>query len=258
MVQAAESIFGNGDLMADRDDERLSKFLETLPTYILHKKPETEGALWVFCSEDKGSQNNSSSDDLGTRTIYNKIKSAFSKISNGGELIVQFWAPVTSGNRHVLSTSGQPFAVSYFGEGLEEYRGRCLGYECNINMKNNNKVIEDDVEQHDDRHPMTMISGPPTNAFLNRLPEAVLDTKNHREGSLMRYASDCGLWTSYTLPIGCPSQCYSSCIGVVECSSISSINLEIVNTINRALELTFNTLINHEMNFIVDIDRTSR
>ena len=168
--------------------------------------------------------------------IYDKIKSAFSKVSNSKELIVQFWAPVTSGNRRVLLTSGQPFAVSDFGEGLEEYRGRCVGYECSIDV-NNNKVIKDEIEQQGDRHPMTMISGPPTNAFLNRLPEAVLDTKNHREGSLMRYASDCGLWTSYTLPIGCPSQYYSSCIGVVECSSISSINLEIVNTMNRALEV---------------------
>ncbi|GJS95264.1 hypothetical protein Tco_0802232 [Tanacetum coccineum] len=145
-------------------------------------------------------------DDLGTRMMYDKIKSAFSKVSNGGELIVQFWAPVTSGNGRVLSTSGQPFTV-----------------------------IKDE-KQHGDRHSMTMISSPPTNAFLNRLPEEVLDKKNHREGSLMRYASDCGLWTSYTLPIGCPSQYYSSCISVVECSSISSINLEIVNTINRALE----------------------
>ena len=63
MKQAAENIFGNGNLMADRDDERLSEFLETLPTYILHKKPETEGALWVFCSEDEGSQYNLSSGD---------------------------------------------------------------------------------------------------------------------------------------------------------------------------------------------------
>ena len=169
--------------------------------------------------------------------IYDKIKSAFSKVNNGGELIVQFWAPVTSGNRRVLSTSGQPFAVSDFGEALLEYRRRCMGYECDIDMNNHNKVIKDDIEQHQDRHPMTMISGPPTNAFLNRLPEAVLDTKNHREGLLMRYASDCGLWTSYTLPIGCPSQYHSSCIGVVECSSISSINLEIVNTMKRALEV---------------------
>ncbi|PWA67540.1 NIN-like protein [Artemisia annua] len=234
-----ENIFGNGNLMADRDDERLSDFLETLPTYILHNKPESEGALWVFCSEDEGSQNNSSlgDHDLGTRMIYDKIKSAFSKVSNSGELIVQFWAPVTSCNGRVLSTSGQPFAVSGFGEGLKEYRGRCMGYECSIDMNDeNNKVIKDEIEQHGDRHLVTMISGPPTNAFLSRLPDAVLDTKNHHEGSLMRYASDCGLWTSYTLPIGCPSQDYSSCIGVVECSSISSVNLEIVNTMNRALE----------------------
>ncbi|GKE84795.1 hypothetical protein Tco_1558537, partial [Tanacetum coccineum] len=111
-----------------------------------------------------------------------------------------------------------------------------MGYVCNIDMRNKNKVIKDEIEQQGDRHPMTMISGSPTNAFLSRLPEVVLDTRIHREGSLMRYASDCGLWTSYTLPIGCPSQNYSSCIGVVECSSMSSINLDIVNTMNRALE----------------------
>ena len=74
MKQAAENIFGNGNPMADRGDERLSDFdmtpkgvvsdfLETLPTYILHKKSETEGALWVFCSEDEGSQKNLSSGD---------------------------------------------------------------------------------------------------------------------------------------------------------------------------------------------------
>ncbi|PWA76027.1 NIN-like protein [Artemisia annua] len=223
---AAENIFGNENLMADRDDERLSEFLKTLPSYILHKEPETEGALWVFCSGDE--------DDLGTRMICDKIKSAFSKVKNNGELIVQFWAPI--GNRRVLSPSGQPFAVSDFGEGLKEYRGRCMGYECNIDMNNHNKDIKDEIEPHGDGHPLTMISGPPTNAFLNRLPEAVLDTENHRESSLMRYAADCGLWTSYTLPIGCPSQYHSSCIGVVECSSMSSINLEIVNTMKRALE----------------------
>jgi hypothetical protein len=73
--------------------------------------------------------------------IYDKIKSAFSKVCNGGELIVQFWGPITSGNRLVLSTSGQPFAVSVFGEGLEEYRGRCMGYECNIDMNNDNNKV---------------------------------------------------------------------------------------------------------------------
>ena len=63
MKQAAENIFGNGNLMADRDDQRLFEFLETFPTYILYKKPETEGAFWIFCSKDEGSHYNSSLGD---------------------------------------------------------------------------------------------------------------------------------------------------------------------------------------------------
>lgn len=102
-------------------------------------------------------------DDLG-----NKLKSVFSKAIHYEEVIAQFWAPITIEGRLLLSTSGQPFAVSHLDKGLGHYRLRSVEYYYNIDA--NNKLIEDHIEEEDH---MMIIGGAPATAFHNRLPEVV-------------------------------------------------------------------------------------
>ncbi|PWA97749.1 NIN-like protein [Artemisia annua] len=204
--------------MANLDDEKLSAFLETLPTYLLYRKPEFKGELWVFSSKNDGFVSNSTSDDIGTRMMINdKIKYAFTKVKGISGLVVQFWTPMEIGGARLLSATGQPFAVSDLDRGLE-YRHLIVDYECNIHVNDIN-------------------GGPPASAFLNHFPEAfLLNTSVHKRGPLMGYSLEKPeMYTSFMLPIFCSSN-RSSCIGVIECSSIWNRDLEFVNTMTMALE----------------------
>ncbi|KAK1408217.1 hypothetical protein QVD17_39852 [Tagetes erecta] len=132
------------------------------------------------------------------RMICEKIKAAFSNmlwLKSG--LICQFWAPVTIDGRRLLSTSGQPFAVSDLSDNLAMYRINSAKYHYNIDM--NTLDIERDTK---------IMSGGPATAFLNRMPYV-----DEFVGSPLE---PCGSTISILLPICFPSQ--SSCIGVVECT----------------------------------------
>ncbi|GKE08041.1 hypothetical protein Tco_1411592, partial [Tanacetum coccineum] len=160
----------------------------------LHSEPRS-------LSDERFVNNSYSSDDAGTRMmIKDKIKSAFSKMNYGYRTILQFWAPVTIDGKHLLSTSGQPFAVSRLGSSLENYRRRCVehAYDIDVNSK---------------------FRGTPASAFLNDFPEIA---SKHEVDPLLRNAfQECELKNFIMMPIYCPSQTSSSsdCIGVLECSS---------------------------------------
>ncbi|PWA77546.1 NIN-like protein [Artemisia annua] len=194
-----------------------SGYLESFPTYRLRSKPrpcsdEVSGfkGQWVFSSKDEGYENNSYlPDDVGTRMmIYDKITSAFYNMDHHYKSIAQFWAPVTIGGKHLLSTSAQPFAVANLHKDLIGYRRRCMeeyAYDIDVNSNNNSKF-----------------RGTPASAFLNRIPEITfMDRSVHHEvDPLLRYAFH-DLSSYFMMPIYCPSQTSSSsdCIGVIECSS---------------------------------------
>ncbi|XP_076947358.1 protein NLP7-like [Bidens hawaiensis] len=178
----------------------LSEFLDAFPIPLQHMPPIPHGKdkPWVFWS---GSQNVSSSADLGTSMICNKVISAFSKIKLSRGFIAQFWAPIKSGRRRLLSTSGQPFAVCSFHSDFSMYRLYSVKYQYNIDVNKVDNEAEGDY---------IIMSGGPATAFIRRVPYwnqlEWIPSKN------------CDYWSSWNfsimLPICFPSQ--NSCIGVLE------------------------------------------
>ncbi|PWA78602.1 NIN-like protein [Artemisia annua] len=205
----------------------LSAFLEGFPTYHLHSKPRSRSkGLSVFSSKDERYENNSySSDDVGTRTmIYDQIISAFSKMDYSDGVIFQFWAPVTIGGKHLLSTSGQPFAVSHLNNLFLQYRRLCVEHVYDIDVNSNNSKFR----------------GTPASEFLNRFPEIAFHSSVNQEvDPFLRNAfQECRLMTSYLIPICCPSQTSSSsdCIGVIECSSWYFARVQLLNEMNMKIK----------------------
>ncbi|XP_023749269.1 protein NLP6 [Lactuca sativa] len=209
------------------EDDQLCAFLATFPTKLEYTKPEFYFILWVFWSQQEGSQNNLSFGDPGQWVIHNKIKSSFYKFEltlYDFDGIIQFWAPVNTGGRRFLTTSDQPFAINYLNTGLDKFRLSSLRYRYSIDV--NKLDVEDD--------PM-IITGAPASAFLNQLPELVLDLKAHHGCPLVRSAMECDLLAYIVLPICDPSQ--NCCVGVVECfMKRCDCSLVIFNQLNQALE----------------------
>lgn len=132
--------------------------------------------------------------------------------------ILQFW----SSSGETLSCSDQPFSFSYFNSRHHKYRLTCINYQYNIEQ----------LEVADD--PM-IISSPPATAFLNRFPQVVVDLTTLKQDSpLVRSALECGLTSSFLLPVFYPS--LSSCVGVVECTVKRSCLL-IFSRLKSALEV---------------------
>ncbi|XP_076916379.1 protein NLP3-like [Bidens hawaiensis] len=175
----------------------LPKFLENLfPIPLHHRKPKSSDNPWVFWS-----QNNLSSADRGTpiNTIHEKIISAFYKTLNCHTFIGQFWAPVTTGGRRVLSTSGQPFAVSYPSKDFAMYRLYSSSYKYDIDHVNKLGTPQDHM----------IMSGGHSTAFLNCLPYMnQVQWIPIDESAILNF--------SIMLPICFPSQSQSYCIGVLE------------------------------------------
>lgn len=158
--------------------------------------------------------------------IQTAIKSAFCKVELCSfDGLIQFWAPVESSSRRLLTTYDQPFALKYLDSGLQKYRLFSLKYQYNIDA--NKLEVGDDT---------TIISGAPANSFVNHLAEVVLDMRVYHGNPLMRSALECELMSCFLLPICDPSQ--SRCVGVVECSANKLDDLlEIFNHMNTALQV---------------------
>ncbi|KAL7597559.1 hypothetical protein Lser_V15G22589 [Lactuca serriola] len=213
-------------------DDRLSAFLETFTTQLHYSQPVSKRGLFVFWSQNLSSQSNRYSDNRGLVLditdpweIQTAIKSAFCKVELCSfDGLIQFWAPVESSSRRLLTTYDQPFALKYLDSGLQKYRLFSLKYQYNIDA--NKLEVGDDT---------TIISGAPANSFVNHLAEVVLDMRVYHGNPLMRSALECELMSCFLLPICDPSQ--SRCVGVVECSANKLDDLlEIFNHMNTALQ----------------------
>ncbi|XP_071707101.1 protein NLP3-like [Rutidosis leptorrhynchoides] len=189
-----------GDIMRKHD---VSKFLKILRTYCLHKTPESDDGdeLWVFDSQDEvggSDQHNSLSVEPDiSLMIRGKIKSVLSMMKDGYPLcleLVEFWAPVVIDSRLQLSTSGQPFAFANPEVELAEYRIHSEGYTYNIM----------DVNYANNKQPMIIT------AFLGRF------TQIGRYNSPVDDEKDFNYLTPHCvmIPVCCPSQSSSRCIGV--------------------------------------------
>lgn len=136
--------------------------------------------------------------------------------------IVQLWAPETIGGRLQLSISAQPFAVDDLDECFLRYRQRCEEYGCN---------------------------GPPLSAFFSRLPEMLILESVHQEaGPLLGYGyEECGLRTSWMIPIFDPSDC----IGVVEYSLTADVDLTHFVSLTHFVEMNWALEVGTAIDFLL-------
>ncbi|KAF5818805.1 putative transcription factor Nin-like family [Helianthus annuus] len=177
----------------------LSEFLQFFsPNSLHHWEPKSRRNPWVFWSESEGCENNSSSADLSTLLIHDKIRYALSNIRLSWGYFAQFWAPVKLGGRWVLSTSGQPFAVDHPRHEFAEYRLYSVRYKFNI-----------DLDKHDNGNDPMIIRGGAGTAFLNCLTNV-----NKLPDFLPVWWDEEKLNTRVMVPICFPSQ--GNCLGVLE------------------------------------------
>ncbi|KAJ9555724.1 hypothetical protein OSB04_010338 [Centaurea solstitialis] len=143
------------------------------------------------------------------------------------EGLIQFWAPVSGCGRQLLTTSDQPYALATLYNDVGKYRLCCLKYRYSVDVMNNIGVLEEDVGIISD--------GAAGRAFRNQTPELLPDLKVASPCPLVSPALACGLSCCVMLPVFYPAQ--SCCIGVVECSTCSSVKfLQVFNQLNSALE----------------------
>ncbi|GJY11623.1 hypothetical protein Tco_0380932 [Tanacetum coccineum] len=233
--------------MADaRNNNAVSKFLATFWTQLHCTATKFFPHIHVFWSQIERPQSNSSSDDdvpAHDREIREKIKSSFCNLySSSLNGLIQFWAPVkTTYGRWILSTFDQPFALEHVdSRGIHKYRSSCMKYHYCINKDVNDANNNNEVEvEHDDDDPMIISGGAPAYAFVNRLPEVVINLRGVDEGMdpLMCCALECELTCFLMLPVFYhPSDQSSSCVGVVECSMKQAGVLQVFGELKRALE----------------------
>lgn len=179
--------------------------LATSPTVSLSSIP-CSGRIWVFWSPERRPRI--------PEPIQEKIVYAFNSLQNYCfKWLIQFWAPVKTGGRILLSTSNQPFALAKlkidYHNGLDKYRLCSLKYQYDVDWTN----LEDEYDP-------VIISGAPASAFLNRIPELLPDPRVYQRNPLVSSALACGLMYSVLLPLYHPPQ--NCCVGVVECSTKSN------------------------------------
>lgn len=123
--------------------------------------------------------------------------------------LIQFWSPLQSSSRHVLTTSDQPFMLQSSLEKHKVYlkKHRSCSEEYQYNIAADQLEVEEDP---------TIISGAPANAFRSKLAEVVPNLRVQAGSPLVYSALECELMSYFVLPISSQSQ--SQCVvGVVEC-----------------------------------------
>ncbi|KAK6947946.1 PB1 domain [Dillenia turbinata] len=120
------------------------------------------------------------------------------KESTEQHVLAQVWAPVKSGGRYVLTTSGQPFILDPHSNGLHQYRMVSLMYVFSLDADN-------DVEL-----------GLPGRVFRHKLPEWSPNVKYYstKEYPRLNYAIQSNVQGTLALPVFEPSG--QSCVGVLE------------------------------------------
>ncbi|XP_024028564.1 protein NLP6 isoform X1 [Morus notabilis] len=119
------------------------------------------------------------------------------KESTDQHVLAQIWAPVKSGCRYVLTTSGQPFVLDPDSNGLHQYRMASVMYMFSVDGANG-------------------VLGLPGRVFRQKLPEWTPNVQYYsiREYPRLDHAQHYNVRGSLALPVFEPSG--QSCIGVLE------------------------------------------
>lgn len=138
-------------------------------------------------------------DSDGSCVIKERMTQAlrYFKESTEQHVLVQVWAPVKSGDRYVLTTSGQPFVLDLQSTGLLQYRTVSLMYMFSV-----------DGESGD--------LGLPGRVFRQKLPEWTPNVQYYssKEYPRLNYALHYNVRGTLALPVFEASG--QSCVGVVE------------------------------------------
>ncbi|KAK8600520.1 hypothetical protein V6N13_059697 [Hibiscus sabdariffa] len=120
------------------------------------------------------------------------------KESTEQHVLAQVWAPVKSGGRYVLTTSGQPFVLDPRSNGLHQYRMVSLMYMFSVDGESDAQL------------------GLPGRVFRQKLPEWTPNVQYYssREFSRLDHALHYNVQGTLALPVFEPSG--QSCLGVVE------------------------------------------
>ncbi|KAL8150372.1 hypothetical protein V2J09_020180 [Rumex salicifolius] len=114
------------------------------------------------------------------------------------QVLAQVWAPIKSGNRYALITSGQPFVLSPHSNGLHHYRTVSQMYSFSL---------DGDTDES-----LGLIS----RVFRQRLPEWTPDVQyySNKEYQRIAHAKSYNVHGTLALPVFEPSG--QSCVGVIE------------------------------------------
>ncbi|KAA8539197.1 hypothetical protein F0562_025889 [Nyssa sinensis] len=190
-----------------------AKLKEKLP----YRRPTRYGVLWVFWSPRDHSSCLPPSNSVG---IQDKIKSAlqlFEAFDVDLAILIQFWAPVTSGGRCFLVTSGQPFGLSQDDERLCLYRNHSVV----------NKFAVDEKSEE--------MSGLPARVFRQKCPESTPFGQCHstKQHPWCKHSLEFSCLNLLALPVFEPSgEC---CAGVLEFVA-PSLYIEDIEEVYTALE----------------------
>eukprot|EP00268_Persea_americana_P014155 TRINITY_DN16280_c0_g1_i1.p1 TRINITY_DN16280_c0_g1~~TRINITY_DN16280_c0_g1_i1.p1 ORF type:complete len:1032 (-),score=207.98 TRINITY_DN16280_c0_g1_i1:349-3444(-) len=139
-------------------------------------------------------------DSDGSCMIKERMTQAlrYFKESTEQHVLVQVWAPVKSGDRYVLTTSGQPFVLDPQSTGLLQYRTVSLMYIFSVDGESDGDL------------------GLPGRVFRQKLPEWTPNVQYYssKEYPRLNHALHYNVRGTLALPVFEPSG--QSCVGVVE------------------------------------------
>ncbi|XP_027358686.1 protein NLP7-like isoform X2 [Abrus precatorius] len=157
-------------------------------------------------------------------------------------VLVQVWAPVRNGNRYALTTSGQPFVLDPYSNGLNQYRTVSLMYMFSVDGENDE------------------ILGLPGRVFQQKIPEWTPNVQYYssKEYQRLNHAQHYNVRGTLALPVFEPPG--QSCVAVLELIMTSpKINYAPeVDKICKALEavnLRSSEILEHPYNKICNEDR---
>ena len=155
----------------------------------------------------------------------------FKESTEQNQILLQVWAPKKTGNKYVLTTSGQPFVLGPHSNGLNMYRTVSQMYMFTVDGEINGTL------------------GLPGRVFRQKLPEWTPNVQYYssKEYSRVDYAKHYNVRGTLALPVFEPSG--QSCVGVLELIMTSEkINYAPeVDKVCKALEVGLSSSINAKL-----------
>ncbi|PPD78076.1 hypothetical protein GOBAR_DD25001 [Gossypium barbadense] len=158
------------------------------------------------------------------------------KESTQQHVLAQVWAPIKTGGRYVLTTSGQPFVLDPNSNGLHQYRMVSLMYMFSVDGESDKQL------------------GLPGRVFLQKLPEWTPNVQYYssKEYSRLGHALHYNVQGTLALPVFEPSM--QSCVGVLELIMTSQ-KINYAPEVDKAVNLKSSEILDHPITQICNKSR---